>query len=81
MRKVPVLAQFISIGSANSGLTIICGLMVRGVRKGLKLNNDPRRLKRQSDGGDFKQGCTTTGYESRFRELCEEEFEEVCKVR
>ena len=52
-----------------------------GVRKGPKLNNDLGRLKRQSEGGDFKQGCTTTGYESRFRELCEEEFEEVCKVR
>jgi len=46
----------------------------------LDQNGQGRRLKRQSDVGDFKQGCTTTGYESRFRELCEEEFEEVCKT-
>ena len=30
---------------------------------------------------DIQQGCQTTGYESRIRELCEEVLETVCKVR
>ena len=74
-----LFAQFKSLGSANSGPDNY--LLTDGVRKRPKLNNDRSRLKRQSEGGDFKQGCTTTGYENRFRELCVEEFEEVCKVR
>ena len=30
---------------------------------------------------DVQQGCQTTGYETRIRELCEEVLETVCKVR
>ena len=29
---------------------------------------------------EIKQGCTTTGYEKRVRELCEEVLETKCKV-
>ena len=38
-----------------------------------------RRVRRQIPR-DIKQGCTTTGYEKRIRELCEEVLETVCKV-
>jgi len=37
-----------------------------------------RRVRRQIPR-DIKQGCTTTGYEKRIRELCEEVLETVCK--
>eukprot|EP00091_Calanus_sinicus_P025113 TRINITY_DN9393_c0_g1_i1.p1 TRINITY_DN9393_c0_g1~~TRINITY_DN9393_c0_g1_i1.p1 ORF type:complete len:191 (+),score=27.21 TRINITY_DN9393_c0_g1_i1:93-665(+) len=36
------------------------------------------RTKRQIPG-DIKQGCETTGYEKRIRELCEEVLETICK--
>ena len=39
-----------------------------------------RRVRRQIPR-DIKQGCTTTGYEKRIRELCEEVLETICKVR
>ena len=38
-----------------------------------------RRVRRQIPR-DIKQGCTTTGYEKRIRELCEEVLETICKV-
>jgi len=38
-------------------------------------NPGGRRVRRQ-----LEEGCTTTGYEKRVRELCEEEFEEICKT-
>ena len=47
-------------------MMIIMMLMIRRVRRQI-----PR---------DIKQGCTTTGYEKRIRELCEEVLETVCKV-
>ena len=37
-----------------------------------------RRVRRQIPR-DIKQGCTTTGYEKRLRELCEEILETKCK--
>ena len=38
-----------------------------------------RRVRRQIPR-DIKQGCTTTGYETRLRELCEEILETKCKA-
>ena len=37
------------------------------------------RTKRQLPK-DIKQGCETTGYEKRLRELCEEVVDRICKV-
>jgi len=39
-----------------------------------------RRVRRQIVEENIEEGCFTTGYEKRVRELCEEEFEEVCKT-
>jgi len=39
-----------------------------------------RRVRRQVIEESIEEGCQTTGYETRFRELCEEEFEEICKT-
>ena len=38
-----------------------------------------RRVRRQIPR-NIKQGCTTTGYEKRVRELCEEVLETICTV-
>jgi len=38
-----------------------------------------QRIRRQIPK-DIKQGCETTGYEKRVREVCEEVLEKVCKV-
>ena len=43
------------------------------------LTEQSRRAKRQLPR-DIEQGCRTTGYEKRIRELCEEVLETVCKV-
>jgi len=50
-------------------------LMVAGWR-----NHGGRRVRRQIIDENIEEGCVTTGYEKRFRELCEEEFEEICKT-
>jgi len=42
-------------------------------------DNGGGRKGRQNTGGEIEEGCTTTGYEKQYRELCEEEFENVCK--
>jgi len=39
-----------------------------------------RRVRRQVVAENIEEGCFTTGYEKRVRELCEEEFEEICKT-
>jgi len=41
-------------------------------------NSNRDRTKRQIPK-DIKQGCETTGYEKRIRELCEEVLEKICK--
>ena len=41
---------------------------------------DLRRVVRQIPR-EINQGCRTTGYETRVRELCEEVLDNVCKVR
>merc|ERR1712223_2018796 len=38
------------------------------------------RVRRQVVEESIEEGCFTTGYEKRVRELCEEEFEEICKT-
>ena len=40
----------------------------------------PRSRVRRQVPTEIKQGCTTTGYEKRVRELCEEVLETKCKV-
>lgn len=41
--------------------------------------DDPAPRAKRQIPGDIKQGCETTGYEKRIRELCEEVLETICK--
>lgn len=57
-------------------LVAIVLLRGRSLLEELRSRRVVRQVPREID-----QGCRTTGYETRVRELCEEVLDNVCKVR